>query len=63
VICDPQVVKERMFQEIPSGWGKIMLSGFPVKFSKAPKPIRLKGPVKPDSNREEILAEIGFKEK
>lgn len=60
VIRDPHITHNRMIVELETPWGKSLFSDFPVKFSRAPRPVEVRSPVRPDANREEILAEIGI---
>jgi hypothetical protein len=49
-----------MLQIVDTPWGEVMHTSFPVKFEKVSTVI--KAAVRPDSNREEILEEVGYKE-
>jgi formyl-CoA transferase len=60
-ITDPHVVANQMVPVIDTPWGEVMHTIFPVKFSKTDT--TLNPAAKPDSSREEILDDIGYKEK
>lgn len=58
---DPHIRENKMVVKCNTMWGPALFSNFPLKFSDAPVPIKITGPVKPDKNRKEILAEISGK--
>lgn len=58
IYVDPHLLENQLLVVQETPWGEAMFTNFPVKFSRPPRPLRLQPPVKPDTNREEILAEI-----
>ena len=60
IVVDPHVVANRMLEVIDTPWGGVMHSRLPMRFSRTDHYTR--SAVKPDSSREEILKEIGYKE-
>jgi crotonobetainyl-CoA:carnitine CoA-transferase CaiB-like acyl-CoA transferase len=60
-VTDPHIVANQMLPVIDTPWGEVMHTPFPVKFSKTDT--TLNPAVKPDSSRQEILNDIGYKEK
>jgi crotonobetainyl-CoA:carnitine CoA-transferase CaiB-like acyl-CoA transferase len=58
VVTDPHIVANKMLIKLDTPWGEVMHTPVPIKFSRASTSV--KSAVMPDSNREEILNEIGY---
>jgi crotonobetainyl-CoA:carnitine CoA-transferase CaiB-like acyl-CoA transferase len=55
---DPHLRENKMISKLNTPWGPTLFTNFPLKFNNPPLPIKVKAPVKPDKNRNEILSEV-----
>jgi crotonobetainyl-CoA:carnitine CoA-transferase CaiB-like acyl-CoA transferase len=60
---DPHLRENKMISKLNTPWGPTLFTNFPLKFNNPPLPIKLKAPVKPDKNRNEILTDIAGPDK